>query len=283
MFLPDFLAPPQSPDAIKACCAFIYEHEWLQLLLGDSYHPGKLALTRRLGEMLGLQSTDRVLDVASGPGTAAIFLAQTFGCEVVGVDLAPNLVQKANQQAAEAGLVDRVRFQQGDAERLPFDDASFDVVICECAFCTFPDKETAACEFARMLRTDGRIGISDLTKSGPLPPELETLMAWVACIADARPLDGYVTILSNAGLAVRQIENHDKALYDLIQEIRGRLLGVELVVKLKNLDLPIPVDWDEAGRVAKLTAEVLREGRLGYALFTGDSLPKAFTPKKSAL
>ena len=279
MTLPDLFAPAQSPDTIKACCAFIYGHEWLQLLLGDSYHPGKLALTRRLGEMLALGPTDQVLDVASGPGTSAIFLAQTFGCVVTGVDLAPDLVREANRQADEAGVVDHVHFQQGDAERLPFDDGVFDVVICECAFCTFPDKETAACEFARVLRPGGRIGIGDLTKSGPLPQELETLMVWVACIADARPSEDYVTILNKAGLAVRQIENYDKALSDLIQEIRGKLLGVEMMVKLKNLDLPIPVDWDEAGRLAKLTAELVREGRLGYALFIGDSPPRVVISK----
>ena len=122
-------AGQQSADTIKACCSRLYQHEWLPLLLGDSFHPGKLALTRRLGEMMELKPGDRVLDIASGPGSSAIFLAQEFGVEVLGVDLAGDLVAAANRRAAQMELSDRVRFEVGDAERLPFDAASFDACV----------------------------------------------------------------------------------------------------------------------------------------------------------
>jgi ubiquinone/menaquinone biosynthesis C-methylase UbiE len=59
-----------------------------------------------------------------------------------------------------------VSFQLADAERLPFDDC-FDAILYECAFCTFPDKRTAAQEFARVLKPSGRVGISDLTRRFP--------------------------------------------------------------------------------------------------------------------
>ena len=55
----------------------------------------------------------------------------------------------------------KVRFHLGDAERLPLPDNTFDALVCECAFCTFPDKATAAAEFARVLRPGGRVGIAD--------------------------------------------------------------------------------------------------------------------------
>jgi ubiquinone/menaquinone biosynthesis C-methylase UbiE len=262
-------AADQSSATVKACCSLLYQHEWLPLLLGDSFHPGKLALTRRLGEMIGLKSGDRVLDVASGPGTTALFLAREFGVEIVGVDLAPDLVERANALAHEAGLQAQVRFELGDAEALPFEAASFDAILCECAFCTFPDKATAAAEFARVLRPGGRVGISDITKSAALPDELETLMAWVACVADARPVADYVEILQTAGIAVPDVERHDKALAELIDEIRGKLLGVELMVKLKKLDLPLEIDFDEAGRLAQMAAQEVRRGHLGYALLGG--------------
>jgi ubiquinone/menaquinone biosynthesis C-methylase UbiE len=64
-------------------------------------------------------------------------------------------------------------------------------VICECAFCTFRDKSAAASEFARVLKPGGKVGLSDLTRSGILPAELDGLLAWVACIADARPISEY--------------------------------------------------------------------------------------------
>ncbi len=260
----------QSPETIKACCVALYESDWATLVLGDSYHPGRLQLTERLGNMLDLQPGHLVLDVASGLGTSAIYLAQRFGCQVVGVDFSRQIVEQANANAAEAGISQLVQFKRGDAERLPFEDGSFDALICECAFCTFPSKPQAASQFARVLRPGGRIGLSDLTRSGPLPPELDTLMAWVACIADAQPIEEYMSILTMAGFSMHQVEIHDEALAELIHEIRGKLLVAELMANLKRLDIPEWIDFDEAGRLAKTTAETVNQGKLGYALFSGE-------------
>jgi ubiquinone/menaquinone biosynthesis C-methylase UbiE len=269
-----FLQPAglQSPQTIKACCVALYDSDWATLLLGDSYHPGRLKLTERLGELLALGPDDRVLDVASGLGTSAIFLAERFGCQVVGVDYSDNIVAQANARVSEPGLTDRIRFEVGDAENLSFKDGSFDVLICECAFCTFPSKEEAAQQFVRVLRPGGRIGLSDLTRSGPLPSELDNLMAWVACIADAQPIEEYTRILNSAGFSIEQVEAQDEALGELIDEIRGKLLVAELMVKLKKLDLPDWIDFDEVGRLARITAETINQGRLGYALMAGEKL-----------
>ena len=65
---------PTAGDA-KSCCATLYAGDWARLLLGPSYHPGGLALTERLGTLLGLTPGARVLDVAAGRGTSAIHLA----------------------------------------------------------------------------------------------------------------------------------------------------------------------------------------------------------------
>lgn len=260
----------QTADAValKTCCADLYGSEWAQLLLGESFHPGGLALTERLGESLGLQPGQRVLDVAAGKGSSAIFLARRFDCRVVGVDYGPDLAAEANARAQEAGLADRVAFEPGDAEDLRFADGAFDAIICECAFCTFPNKFAAAGEFARVLRPGGRVGLSDLTRNGPLPAELESLLAWIACIADARPVDEYVSYLGKAGLIIDQVEDHDAVLGDMIHDIRAKLLGAELLVKLKKLDLP-GADFEEAKALARRAAEAVRQGQLGYALVVG--------------
>ncbi|RME42323.1 MAG: class I SAM-dependent methyltransferase [Chloroflexi bacterium] len=255
-------------EEVKTCCATLYESDWVRLLLGDSLHPGGLALTERLGELLGIQASWRVLDVAAGQGTSAIFLAQRFGCQVVGVDYSAGLVAEANAQAASAGLTDRVRFEQADAEALHFADGTFDALVCECAFCTFPDKPAAAREFARVLRAGGRAGLSDLTRSGPLPRELNGLLAWIACIADARPIDEYVAHLAEAGFAIDLVESHDAALTTLVHDVRSRLLTAELLVKLKKLDLP-GADFNQAKQLARSAARAVQQGRLGYALIVG--------------
>ena len=141
-----------SATAVKQCCANLYESDLARALLGDSFHPGGLKLTERLGQVMQLGEHSRVLDVASGRGTSALFLAERFGCTVIGLDYGKQNVDAANASAAKQGISSRVRFDQADAEQVPFADASFDAVICECAFCTFPDKHKAACEFARVLR-----------------------------------------------------------------------------------------------------------------------------------
>ena len=76
-------------------------------------------------------------------------------------------METARARAATVGLGDRARFELGDAERLPVDDAAFDAAVCECAFCTFPDKATAAAELFRAVRPGGRVGISDVAGSRP--------------------------------------------------------------------------------------------------------------------
>lgn len=164
-------------DTIKQCCAALYQSDLARLLLGESFHPGGLRLTRRLGELLELGPGRRVLDVASGTGESAVILARQFGCAVTGIDFGAGNVAESTARAEAEGLADQIHFHTGDAEKLATFDASFDAVICECAFCTFPNKRAAAAEFARVLTPGGRVGLSDLTRSGPLSPELDNLLA----------------------------------------------------------------------------------------------------------
>ncbi|HZD57221.1 MAG TPA: methyltransferase domain-containing protein [Anaerolineales bacterium] len=258
---------PKAVD-IKTCCANLYASDWAHLLLGDSFHPGGVALSERLASFLRLGPGRRLLDVASGKGTSAIYLAQRYGCDVVGVDYSQELVAEATEAAQAAGLADRVQFRHSDVETLPFPEAVFDALICECAFCTFPDKATAASGFARVMRVEGRLGLSELTRTGELPEDLEGLLAWVACIGDARPLEEYVTYLKEAGLAIVTAEKHDDAVRELVRDIRTKLLAAEMLVKLKKLDLP-GADFEQARGLARSAVEAVRAGKLGYALLVG--------------
>ena len=90
-----------SPDTVKQCCARLYESDFARLLLGDSFHPGGTKLTERLGELLGLDAQSRVLDVASGTATSALFLADRFG---VGVHCGSHNVEQSNAAATARGL-----------------------------------------------------------------------------------------------------------------------------------------------------------------------------------
>ncbi len=257
--------PP--PEVLKTCCANLYASDWVRLLLGDSLHPGGLALTERLSTVIGLGRGQRLLDVASGQGASAIHLACQVGCEVVGVDYSTEAIAVAERAASNAGLADRVHFLPGDAEHLPAEDQSFDAVMAECAFCTFPDKEAAAAEFARVLRPGGRLGLSDLVRARPLPPELDGLAAWIACVADARPVYEYVGLLERAGLHVDRVEHHDDALLELAETVRTRLLMAKVAAHLTAAPVPA-VDWEQFRLMLRAAAAAIADGSLGYALIT---------------
>jgi ubiquinone/menaquinone biosynthesis C-methylase UbiE len=255
-------------ERIKQCCSDLYQSDFARLLLGESFHPGGLRLTERLGVLLGLNPESRPLDVASGNGGSAIFLAQRFGCKVVGVDFGRENVERATAAAASRNLGSRVRFAFADAERLPFDDEAFDAVICECSFCTFPEKEKAAREFARMVRPGGRVGLSDVTRTSKLSPELEGLLPWVACVGDALSLEGYARHLQGAGVMVSNCECHDYALREMVDQIRDRLFGLSLKATLRKDSWPVP-DFTQAKVIVKAALEAIQKEQLGYAIICG--------------
>jgi arsenite methyltransferase len=251
------------PEYVKACCAAFYGVDLVRLFLGDSYHPGGAALTRRLADLLGLQPGERVLDVAAGIGTAALLLAGERDAQVVGVDLGESQVTQARTRAREAGLGHRVRFEQGDAEQLPVTDAGFDAVVCECAFCTFPDKATAAAELARAVRPGGRVGIADVwLDPDRLDPDLRGLAGRVACLADARPIAELTAIVESAGLTVTRVERHDDALAATITQIIDRLRAARIVAPsfVPGFDVTRGID------LARRAADVVERGDAGYLL-----------------
>lgn len=258
---------PRWAAEAKACCAATYGSDVVELLFGESYHPGGLTLTRRLVGRLGPHAGARVLDVASGRGTSALMVAGEFGVDVTGVDLSVANVALASGAAHAAGLAGRARFQVGDAERLPVDDGAFDAAVCECGFCTFPDKPTAAAELARVLRPGGRLGITDVTVDPDrLPPELTSLGAWIACVADARPVDEYAALLTAAGLTVTHTERHDNAMTTMIDQIQARFTVVRLTARAQAEALG--VDFARAPMVLAAARAAVAEGVLGYALLT---------------
>ncbi len=252
-------------DAAKSCCAAVYGIDLVGLFLGDSYHPGGVDLTRRLAQLLDLHQGGRVLDIASGIGTTAVLLAAEQDVDVVGIDLGAAQVTKAAARANAAGLADRVEFRVGDAEHLPMPDGDFDAVVSECAFCTFPDKPTAAAEAARVLRNGGRLGLTDVwLHRDRLEPDISGLAGRIACIADARPIDDTRALLETAGFHIDHVERHDDALAATVELVQTRLRALRL------LDLPLLRSFDlrRAIRVAGRVAEVVDHGDAGYFLLT---------------
>ncbi|MDQ3678734.1 MAG: methyltransferase domain-containing protein [Actinomycetota bacterium] len=251
-----------APEEVKSCCASAYSSSAARWLLGDSFHPGGARLTSRLGRALQVGPGKLIVDVASGPGMSALQVARDTGCDVIGVDLAAESVAAATLSAAAAGLSEHVRFVQGDAEALPLADGTADGALCECALCTFPDKTMAARELARVLKSGARVAICDITAlPGELPPQLTTLQAWVACIADARPLDEIASLLEDGGLVVETTECHDSELGTMLDRIDARLSAASM------LGPGLLGDRLTNGRELVIAAQdALARGLLGYGV-----------------
>jgi SAM-dependent methyltransferase len=161
----------------------------------------------------------------------------------------------------------------GDAEQLPYPESVFDVAVCECAPCTFPDKTRAAAEFARVLRPGGRLGITDVTVDpARLPPELTGLGARIACVADARPLQEYVEILAGAGLRTLRTERHAQAMLRMIDQIEARLNLLRMTGSARLT--AAGVDLDTAPGVLRAARTAVEDGALGYSLLIAERTPE---------
>jgi len=257
------------PDSLKGCCTKFYENDLIALILGENFHPGGEKLTLHLGELLGLNKDSTVLDVACGAGISAVTLAKYYGCKVVGIDLSEKNLEKAKARAERTGLTNRVTFKKSDAEKIDFKNKSFDAVTCECALCTFPDIKTAVAEMFRVLKTEGKVGITDIVIEREIPEEYKNIISFVACIAGAQYTDGYKKLLRDSGFRNIQTEQHNYAITEIFNKIKKVIKGWELIEKLCNCDLEqsFGLTPTKANGYLKKGFEELGKESFGYGLF----------------
>jgi SAM-dependent methyltransferase len=119
-----------------------------------------------------LEAGERVLDLGSGAGTDSLVAALMVGAggSVTGIDMTPEMLEKSRAGAAELGA-DNVTFVEGEAEHLPFEDGSFDVVISNGVIDLVPDKDAVFSEIHRVLVPGGRIQVADVTIQQPVSEE----------------------------------------------------------------------------------------------------------------
>jgi SAM-dependent methyltransferase len=155
-------------DRIKEALATIAPETQIltiaQLAPLDQFHTRGILATAELADAAGLDPSVRTLDIGSGLGGPARYLAATFGCKVTGVDLSPAFIDAATYLTGRSGLSDRVSFQVGDAQNLPFDDASFDVVFLQHVAMNIEDRTALYAGIRRILALGGRLAIYDLVR-----------------------------------------------------------------------------------------------------------------------
>ena len=156
-------------------------------------------------ERLALEPGTRVLDVACGSGNLSLPAARA-GAAVTGLDIAPNLLETAQGRAEAFGL--EITFDEGDAEQLPYADASFDAVVTMFGAMFAPRPETTAAELLRVCRPGGRIAMANWTPAGFIGRMFKTTAAHVPPPNIPSPLlwGDEVTVRERLGIGVADLQ-----------------------------------------------------------------------------
>jgi arsenite methyltransferase len=252
---------------LKATCAAVYEHPAVRWLLGGELHPGGAATTRRHLRAVDPKPGERLLDVACGAGDSALLAAGQLGLSVTGLDYADGVLAEAGNAAEERGLADRAKFVRGDAESLAFDDASFDLALCECSLCLFPDKTRAIEEIRRVLRPGGRLALADVVaKRERLPEQLRGALATVACVGEALSTEELAALLEAHGFSIQVMELRRDDVAAMAARVEDRLRGVRILAA-GAFESSLPGGVEEAIELVRLARREIDRWNLGYAIF----------------
>ncbi|UCE03151.1 MAG: arsenite methyltransferase [Candidatus Latescibacterota bacterium] len=156
---------------------------------------------------------ETVLDLGSGAGIDVFLAAREVGPlgRALGVDMTHEMLERARENARRAGI-DNVEFRLGEIEHLPVANDSVDLVISNCVINLSPDKPQVFSEAYRVLKPGGRLVVSDLVLTRPLPAEVrESVEAYTGCIAGASLRDDYLRQIRAAGF--RDVETVEERGY----------------------------------------------------------------------
>ncbi len=166
-----------------------------------------------------LEPGEVVVDLGSGAGFDALLAAEKLGSEgrFIGVDMTPEMLARARTNAVNAGYASTVEFREGLIEDLPVASGSVDVIISNCVINLSPDKGAVFREAFRILKPGGRLAISDIVLTEPLPPEAtRSVAALIACIAGAATEETYVGYIRDAGFVDIELQRRPVGeLFDL--------------------------------------------------------------------
>ncbi|MCP4538635.1 MAG: class I SAM-dependent methyltransferase [Chloroflexi bacterium] len=173
----------------------------LQAYIGTTKHMGGFETTKELFELCHISKDTYILDVGCGVGATACYLAKAYGCRVVGVDLRERMVALSNERAQKERVTDRVEFRVADAQDLPFDDAQFDVILCESVATFIQDKQKVIDEFARVVKPGGYVGLNEeiWLKTPPAEMIARVRGAW-EIKPDIPAADDWQRLLKDVGL-----------------------------------------------------------------------------------
>ena len=177
---------------------------WLGI---GSSHPGGFPATKQNLDVIRVRPEEYVLDAGCGSGLTACHLAKTMGCKIMGIDINPQMVEKASLRAEKEGVSHLVEFRVADVYALPFAKDSFDLVIAE-SVTVFLDKVKVYREFFRVLKPEGRIADLEMALLRDLPANLrKQLEECFGSGTNPLPFQEWLDALTQAGFQDVDIKN----------------------------------------------------------------------------
>ena len=231
---------------------------------------GSLDATQELLEMTGVKAGQRVIDIGCGVGATPVYLAQRLGTQVIGSDLIESMLYRSRERAARYQIQDLTPFLAADARFLPFPDNCFDVLLLESVNVFFEDKVAAFKEYARVLRSGGYLGFTEMVWLKPPKQIYEDLFRKAAFVI-AHQADDWKSLLAEAGYS-NIVGNQHRI--DPSRESKGRFQRYGLSVVFKTIPRMIKlVLTDKSSRsffkdgTSGLDRDVL--DYVGYGVFAG--------------
>jgi ubiquinone/menaquinone biosynthesis C-methylase UbiE len=173
----------------------------------DQDHYGGTGAVEALAALASIERGHRVLDVCSGMGGPARWLAHRIGCRVTGLDLTASRVEAARRLTKRVGLDRLVDFVQGDATAMPLPDASFDAVIGQEAWVHVPEKGALFSQCARVLRPGAPVAFTDIVARVPLSAQEQDELGRGMLYAEVGPIAHHVELLEANGFRVESVED----------------------------------------------------------------------------
>jgi ubiquinone/menaquinone biosynthesis C-methylase UbiE len=182
--------------------------------------------------LASLKEGETVLDLGSGAGFDCFLAAKKVGKsgKVIGVDMTPEMIDKARENARKSGF-SNVEFRLGEIENLPVADNSVNAIISNCVINLAPDKKRVFKEAFRVLKPRGRVMVSDIVLTQPIPEIIKnSVEAYVGCIAGASLESDYLAAIKEAGF--QDIKVIEQAVFP-IEYIVSEPEAVEIMKSLK--------------------------------------------------
>jgi SAM-dependent methyltransferase len=204
----------------------------------DEFHIGGRQATEELIQQLHLGADLHVLDVGSGLGGAARFVASRCGCRVTGIDLTEEFVETARTLSEWTGLGERLRFRHGSALAMPFADAEFDRAYMLHVGMNIPDKRALFTEVARVLKPGGAFAVYDVMQTGNAPLTFPVPWAATAAISALATPAAYAAALRASRFEIVAERNRRDFAIEFFKALRARMgqaggpppLGLHLVM-----------------------------------------------------